>query len=177
MLSLVGRDCRHVRTRVAKNENKLLVVHSSALLRPSDIRTEGHLAADTASSYVVVGLVTFQLYSADMIAMKYVQAFLDETLSHKRLVRLETRYTISDSSGTYVEKVAREGVAIRCISEDGIGVLRLRGIPAYSGRWRDRVAAFSSREPPKQRHCRTRHQKPPRGSTKSTCEIRALLAI
>ena len=53
--------------------------------------------------------------------MKCVQAFVDEATHEKRIRRLGTRDAAADSTANYIDDMALEGVAIKCIIGDGAG--------------------------------------------------------
>ncbi|CAN0016909.1 unnamed protein product, partial [Sphacelaria rigidula] len=62
-------------------------------------------------------------FHADVTGMKYLQVAVDEASRDKHAVGLKTRDAITDATGTYIDEMAREGVAIKCISGDGDGEL------------------------------------------------------
>ncbi|CAM9404629.1 unnamed protein product [Sphacelaria rigidula] len=55
--------------------------------------------------------------------MKSFQVFVDEASRDKRVVGLKTRDAATDATGAYIDEMARQGVAIKCISGDDAGEL------------------------------------------------------
>ena len=60
---------------------------------------------------------------ADVTGMKYFQVFVDEASRDKYVVGLKIRDAAIDATGVYIDEMAREGVAIKCMSGDGAGEL------------------------------------------------------
>ena len=85
--------------------------------------------------------------------MKYFQVFVDEASRDKRVGGLKTRDAAVDAIANYIEEMAREGVAIKCISSDGAGELRrFRKISTYAGGSRNQVAKLTTPYPTEQRN-------------------------
>ena len=55
--------------------------------------------------------------------MKYFQVFVDDATRDKRIRGLKTRDAAADATANDIDEMAREGVAIKCISGDGAGEL------------------------------------------------------
>ena len=62
-------------------------------------------------------------FHLDVTGMKYFPVFVDETTRDKRIVGLRTRYPATDATAYYIDEIAREGLAVKCISGDGAGEL------------------------------------------------------
>ncbi|CAM9595221.1 unnamed protein product [Sphacelaria rigidula] len=58
-------------------------------------------------------------FHADTTGMKHFYVFVDEVSRDKHAVGLNTRDAATDDTGAYIDEMAREGVAIKCISGDG----------------------------------------------------------
>ena len=48
---------------------------------------------------------------------------MDEASRDKHVDRLKTRDAATDTTGAYIDEMAREGVAMKCMSGDGAGEL------------------------------------------------------
>ena len=73
--------------------------------------------------------------------MKWFQVFEDEATRDKRIRGLKKRHAATDGTANYIDKLAREGVVIKCISGDGAGDLgrsvKFQPMPADLGiKWR-----------------------------------------
>ena len=61
------------------------------------------------------------LFHPDVTGIKYFQVSVDETTRGKRIRGLKTRDAAADATAHYIDKMAREGAATKCISGDGAG--------------------------------------------------------
>ena len=66
-------------------------------------------------------------FHPDVTGMKYFQVFVDEATRDKRVVGLKTRDAATDATANYIDEMAREGLAVKCISGDGAGELGRSG--------------------------------------------------
>lgn len=57
------------------------------------------------------------------ISMKYFQVVVDEGTRDKGVRGLKTKDTDTGATAHYIDGMAREGVAVKCISGDGAGEL------------------------------------------------------
>ncbi|CAM9868982.1 unnamed protein product, partial [Sphacelaria rigidula] len=62
-------------------------------------------------------------FHADVTGMKYFQVFVDGASRDKHVVGIKTQDAATDATGAYIDEMAREGVAIKCISGDDAGEL------------------------------------------------------
>ena len=62
-------------------------------------------------------------FHPDVTGMKYFQVFVDDATRDKRIRGLKTRDAAADATANDIDEMAREGVAIKCISGDGAGEL------------------------------------------------------
>ena len=62
-------------------------------------------------------------FHPDITGMKYFQVFVDEATRDKRVRGLKTKDSATDATAHYIDEMAREGVAVKCISGDGAGEL------------------------------------------------------
>ena len=62
-------------------------------------------------------------FHPDITGMKYFQVFVDEATRDKRVRGSKTKDSATDATGHYIDEMAREGVAVKCISGDGAGEL------------------------------------------------------
>lgn len=58
-------------------------------------------------------------FNNDLVGFKWFQFFVDKASREKRVVRLETRDAAVDATVRYIDDMAREGVAVKCIPGDG----------------------------------------------------------
>ncbi|CAM9581103.1 unnamed protein product [Sphacelaria rigidula] len=62
-------------------------------------------------------------FHADVTGMKYFKVFVDKVSRDKHVAGLKTRDAATDATRAYIDEMASEGVAIKCISGDGAGEL------------------------------------------------------
>lgn len=68
-------------------------------------------------------VVYTDLFQADVTDMKDFQVFVDKTSRDENVVALKMREAATYATGAYIDAVAREEVAIKCIRAGGAGEL------------------------------------------------------
>ncbi|CAM9331837.1 unnamed protein product, partial [Choristocarpus tenellus] len=60
-------------------------------------------------------------FDLDVTGMKYFQVFVDEASREKRVIGRRTKDAATVATVAYIDKMARDGVVVKCISGDGSG--------------------------------------------------------